>query len=84
MDSNRKERERQKHESNFERLVFVQSGCPWFWPPILILVAFGAQSTDSSLLDCVKHSLRACPAPSFTMQMVLVLVTGHRLASSNR
>lgn len=39
--------------------------------------------TDSSLLDCVKYMSQGMYSLlSFTMQMVLVLVTGHCLASS--
>ena len=66
---------------------FVQKWLPsaYVLALILTLVAFlGAWGlTDSSLLDCVKYMSQGMYSLlSFTMQMVLVLVTGHCLASS--
>ena len=66
---------------------FVQKWLPsaYVLALLLTLVAFlGAWGlTDSSLLDCVKYMSQGMYSLlSFTMQMVLVLVTGHCLASS--
>ena len=66
---------------------FVQKWLPsaYVLALLLTLVAFvGAWAlTDSSLLDCVTYMSQGMYSLlSFTMQMVLVLVTGHCLASS--
>lgn len=66
---------------------FVQKWLPsaYVLSLALTLVAFlGALFlTDSSLMDCIKYMSQGMYSLlSFTMQMVLVLVTGHALANS--